>query len=345
MAVEVGEDGVAGELSDSTASLVTAAADGSSRISGSSAAAATISSSSAAGAAVGEDVALHLTAALGRLEAVGAGGVEPGVSSEDAVTVTGGAADGGSPSSGTVGGPAPPPEVGSAEWREACPTLDRWGFELAAGGGGSQALVAAVRLENSRLAKWSRMLSLSSGQLPPRQKLPAATRRLLAKRVPKGVPDAVRGAVWCGLSGAQELMEDRPGAYAALKRRAAVEGSIPEVVASQIDNDLNRTYPDHFLWREEQAGAEGQPGGKSLGVQMLRSLLRTYALLDTEVTPHPDPNPNPNPHPTPNPNPNLNPAPAPNALHGTEVRRCRARLRCTACYLVITPTRCGTARQ
>ena len=134
-----------------------------------------------------------------------------------------------------------------------------------------------VRLENSRLAKWSRMLSLSSGQLPPRQKLPAATRRLLAKRVPKGVPDALRGTVWCGLSGAQGLMEDRPGAYAALKRRAAVEGSIPEVVASQIDNDLNRTYPDHFLWRQQDAA--GQP----VGVQMLRSLLRTYALLDTEV--------------------------------------------------------------
>ena len=121
------------------------------------------------------------------------------------------------------------------------------------------------------------MLSLSSGQLPPRQKLPAATRRLLARRVPKGVPDALRGTVWCGLSGAQALMEDRPGAYAALKRRAAVEGSIPEVVASQIDNDLNRTYPDHFLWRQQDAA--GQP----VGVQMLRSLLRTYALLDTEV--------------------------------------------------------------
>ena len=97
--------GVCGEHGDSTASLVPAAADESSRISSSSAANATISSSS----------------------------VEPGVLSEDAVTVPG-AVDGGALSSG---GPAPAPEVGSAAWREACPALDRWGFELPAGGGGS----------------------------------------------------------------------------------------------------------------------------------------------------------------------------------------------------------------
>ena len=78
--------------------LVPAAADESSRISSSSAANATISSSS----------------------------VEPGVLS-----------DGGAPSSGAAGGPAPAPDVGSAAWREACPALDRWGFELPAGGGGS----------------------------------------------------------------------------------------------------------------------------------------------------------------------------------------------------------------
>lgn len=157
------------------------------------------------------------------------------------------------------------------------------------GGGEEQ-----VRLENSRLAKWSRMLSLSSGQLPPRQLLPAATRRLLSRRVPKGVPDAVRGAVWCGLSGAQALLESRPGAYASLKRRAAEKDSLPEVIAAQIDNDLGRTYPEHFLWREERPqgqSAEGQPrehkgeqsGGKSAGVQMLRSVLRSYALYDTDV--------------------------------------------------------------
>ena len=64
------------------------------------------------------------------------------------------------------------------------------------------------------------MLSIASGELPPQQTLPAGTRRLLAKRVPKGVPDPLRGTVWCALSGAQALMDERPGAYAALKRRA-----------------------------------------------------------------------------------------------------------------------------
>lgn len=134
-----------------------------------------------------------------------------------------------------------------------------------------------VRLENSRLAKWHKMLSVASGELPPQQTLPAATRRLLAKRVPKGVPDPLRGTVWCALSGAQALMDERPGAYAALKRRAALAGSLPEAVAAQIDNDLQRTYPAHFLWREHDAG------GEPVGVQMLRSVLRSYALLDTEV--------------------------------------------------------------
>ena len=83
------------------------------------------------------------------------------------------------------------------------------------------------------------MLSIASGELPPQQTLPAGTRRLLAKRVPKGVPDPLRGTVWCALSGAQALMDERPGAYAALKRRAAVEGSLPEAVAAQIDTNPN----------------------------------------------------------------------------------------------------------
>ena len=193
---------------------------------------------------------------------------------------------------GNDGSASSTPEVGSAAWRTTRTVLDRWGFELPAGGGsrGSRGLRSGgeeqVRLENSRLAKWQRMLSLSSGQLPPREQLQPATLRLLSKRVPKGVPDAVRGAVWCGLSGAQALMESRPGAYASLKRRAAADGGIPEAVAAQIENDLGRTYPDHFLWRDP--AAEGAPQGehdvgKSAGVQMLRSLLRTYALLDTQA--------------------------------------------------------------
>lgn len=53
----------------------------------------------------------------------------------------------GAPSSGIVGG-----EVGSAAWREALPALDRWGFELAAGGDGGSPGVRSGGEEQARLA-------------------------------------------------------------------------------------------------------------------------------------------------------------------------------------------------
>ena len=51
----------------------------------------------------------------------------------------------GAPSSGVVGG-----EVGSAAWREALPALDRWGFELAAGGDGGSPGVRGGGEEQAR---------------------------------------------------------------------------------------------------------------------------------------------------------------------------------------------------
>jgi len=191
--------------------------------------------------------------------------------------------------------------VGSAEWRKSLPELDRWGFEVAAGGAAAPPTPQAVRKENRRLGKWSRMLDVSSGGrgLQRAELLPSGTRKMLARRVPKGIPDALRGAAWCGLSGAQALMEARPGAYARLKAAAAAEGALPEKVAQQIENDLCRTYPDHFLWRADpsdpaaqaalaaeaarQPGRDINPAMGSVGVQMLRSLMRTYALYDTQV--------------------------------------------------------------
>lgn len=191
-------------------------------------------------------------------------------------------------------------DVGSAEWRKALPKLDRWGFEVAAGGAAAAPAPQDVRKENKRLGKWSRMLNVSSGSgLQRAELLPSGTQKLLARRVPKGIPDALRGAVWCGLSGAQALMEARPGVYARLKAEAAVEGALPEKVAQQIENDLCRTYPDHFLWRADPSdpaaqaalaaeaarapGREPHPAMGSVGVQMLRSLMRTYALYDTQI--------------------------------------------------------------
>ena len=91
------------------------------------------------------------------------------------------------------------------------------------------------------------MLAISSGSgLKPAAQCSGGTQKLLSRRVPKGIPDALRGAAWCGLSGAQALMDARPGVYARLKLEAADKDALPEVVASQIEL-AQSLLPSHLL--------------------------------------------------------------------------------------------------
>lgn len=105
--------------------------------------------------------------------------------------------------------------------------------------------------ENRRLLKWVSMRGSDDfASLEPSRRgtLTASRKAQLARRVHKGVPDAIRGVVWQALSGARSWAVPD---YHGLRARATVEPPTEELdpaVVDQIELDLNRTFPSHVLW-------------------------------------------------------------------------------------------------
>ena len=117
-------------------------------------------------------------------------------------------------------------------------------------------------LENSRLEKWRVML----------RDWPAFVRRhptTVKRRVRKGIPEALRGRVWCELLDiAGVKREYQPLTYAGL---CAVE----EVLCDDdIKRDIDRTFPKHAMFAKH--GVNG-------GQQQLYRVLRAYAGFDAEL--------------------------------------------------------------
>ena len=206
--------------------------------------------------------------------------------------------------------PAPAPAATAAPASAAAPApadewrvdaqlerlVDRFGFVAEA----EAPLPAAelVRLENSRLRKWTAMRGGDGAALEPAAQaaMAPARRKQLSRRVHKGVPEPLRGVTWEAMSGASALRAARrSGAYARWKARAVGDGALDRHVVEQIERDLPRTFPRHTMWRASGYGApplppSGDGGGsggsgseEAAGLQMLRCVLRSYALLDSEV--------------------------------------------------------------
>jgi hypothetical protein len=88
-------------------------------------------------------------------------------------------------------------------------------------------------------------------------------------------PLHARAQLWWQLSGAGELQDEAgDDAYASLCARAE---RVTSSASEQIEADLNRTFPEHPLFRDD--GSDGRP---SLRPQ-LRRVLRAYALRNESV--------------------------------------------------------------
>jgi len=161
------------------------------------------------------------------------------------------------------------------------PPTDRWGFvspsiPLVAPASPPQAAERRRLLkENRRLLKWVSMRGSDDfASLSPewRGSLGGSRRAQLERRVHKGIPDAIRGVVWQTLSGARTWTV--PG-YHELRAQAVAEPPPDELdpaIVDQIELDLNRTFPSHFLWLPTKPrgvlGAipgAGRPGGVTGG--------------------------------------------------------------------------------
>eukprot|EP00923_Selenidium_pygospionis_P046149 GHVN01079605.1.p1 GENE.GHVN01079605.1~~GHVN01079605.1.p1 ORF type:complete len:870 (+),score=211.45 GHVN01079605.1:135-2744(+) len=101
----------------------------------------------------------------------------------------------------------------------------------------------------------------------------------------KGVPDSLRGEVWCHCLGSQELRDANPDAYAWF-----VKAPIPQIVEDQILVDVRRTFPNNRRYRRRQRRILSE-GGSHVeasdstpeGLGSLERVLHAYAAYDTHV--------------------------------------------------------------
>jgi hypothetical protein len=94
--------------------------------------------------------------------------------------------------------------------------------------------------------------------------------------VRQGIPNCLRGSVWMLIASATNMKENHPNIYNQVLLRQREERQQQQEGEQQdflevIDCDLHRTYPDHATFSSEA------------GQKMLRRVLRSYSIYDTEV--------------------------------------------------------------
>ncbi|GMH52505.1 hypothetical protein TrRE_jg4969 [Triparma retinervis] len=119
-------------------------------------------------------------------------------------------------------------------------------------------------LESSRSIKWVAMIT-------DWQKYSKRQKKLLKRRIRKGVPDSVRGKVWNLVGGVDVSIASNPGRYDRIISLS--ESYVPnQDIRDTIERDINRTFPRHRMFKDK---GEGQ--------DKLRRVLRAYSLYDEEV--------------------------------------------------------------
>lgn len=159
--------------------------------------------------------------------------------------------------------------------------VDRFGFFLEPdGSGGARPLTPKeAALEESRAGKWRAMLADWPAFL-------ARHPRTAKRRARKGIPNALRGAAWPVLAGADVLKAANPGLYADCLGRTPARSDLMCIAL-----DLPRTYPNHCLFSTSHIDAAPSTPGSALlpdaalsvGQRSLRNVLRAFACHDPSV--------------------------------------------------------------
>jgi hypothetical protein len=106
-----------------------------------------------------------------------------------------------------------------------------------------------------RTKKWKAMISSSSWNAFYRRR-----RKLVVKRLRKGVPDAQRGKVWALLGDLPAKIKAHPGLYRQLVQQSAgseLENGMEHsrsfrIIQETIERDIHRTYPRHAMFYDDQ---------------------------------------------------------------------------------------------
>jgi len=147
---------------------------------------------------------------------------------------------------------------------------------------GSNSHRSTIRKQNERIYKWLQMLD--------EWDVYTTTKKAkLKSRIRKGIPAPLRAKVWKHILGVNELTKQQRLYYAKLRHQSPAQK-----FKHSIDNDLDRTFPRHILFkRAEQENHQHsnhdnnnnddtiQRTGR--GKESLRNVLYAYANHDTDV--------------------------------------------------------------
>ena len=145
--------------------------------------------------------------------------------------------------------------------------------------------------KTDREGKWLGMIHGWSGIMDGSSMF-AADR--LEARVRKGIPDSLRGLVWCLFLNTKRTKELH-GPPPSLEQ---INATLPPIVIEDIDKDIDRTYPLHVMFMSPHSSRSPSPaiaasaavssratrcGTTGRGQENLRLLLERYAVIDQEV--------------------------------------------------------------
>lgn len=117
-------------------------------------------------------------------------------------------------------------------------------------------------VEVQRAQKWLKMLKNF-------EKFASLSREKLQRRIYKGIPDKLRGAIWLKLLRVEESMEKNPNVYNKMLNLAHNYSTD----IRQIDNDINRCFRDHDYFRERYSTKQ----------QQLFNVLVAYSCYNSEL--------------------------------------------------------------
>eukprot|EP01039_Chlorochromonas_danica_P011630 gene11630-13041_t len=124
-------------------------------------------------------------------------------------------------------------------------------------------LQARKSKEKERTTKWIKMVKNWEKYTNP-HKLPK-----LKGRCRKGIPDSMRGTAWYRLVRGDNIKASHPYPQPGNMKNLVIS----QVTIDEIERDIDRTFPRHVLFTEDNG----------LGQNALRRILRYYASLDPEV--------------------------------------------------------------
>lgn len=116
------------------------------------------------------------------------------------------------------------------------------------------------QVEAARSSKWVKMLANWNSP---------ETREKLRERVYKGIPNNVRGRVWCLLLGVARVREEQQGRYQEMLKWGLANSSD----VRQIDLDVNRTFRNNDMFKERY----------NIKQQELFKILVAYSVYNSEI--------------------------------------------------------------